>query len=266
MNHKRSLFRTPPTAAELYTPPAFADQAAQMLARSQARFGADRFRMEDPPEGDDTDKDKGDDGADADKDKGDDGADDPTAKLDLSKLPTEVQDLVKKYRKEAAEANGKAREEARQKAAEAAVADVTKKIAEALGLTKAETDKLTPEQLQQKLEESTSTATKAQEAAKQTQIELAVYRTASKKDIGGDPEALLDSRSFLAKVQALDPAAKDFNVTVTAAIKDAIKDNPKLKLQAGAGSSSADHGGAGGDTGSRTAKSLTDAVGGHYGV
>lgn len=265
MNRKRSLFRTPPTAAELYTPPAFADQAAQMLARSQARFGADRFRMEDPPE--DEGKGKEDEGKqDPPEDEGKGGEDDPTAKLDLSKLPNEVQELVKKYRKEAAEANGKAREEARQKAAEAAVADVTKKIAEALGLTKAETDKLTPEQLQQKLEESTSTASKAQEAAKQTQIELAVYRTASKKDIGGDPEALLDSRSFLAKVQTLDPAAKDFNDKVSQAIKDAIKDNPKLKLQAGAGSSSADHGGAGGDTGSKTAKSLTDAVGGHYGV
>jgi hypothetical protein len=261
-----SPFRHQPTAAELFTPPAFAEQAQQMLASAQARFGADRFRMEEGDDdadkgADDADKDKGGADDDADKDKG---GDDPTEKLELSKLPKEVQDIVKKYRKEAAEANGKAREEARTKAAEEATKAVTAKIAEALGLTSKETKDLTPEQLQKKLEESTSTATAAQAAAKQKDIELAVYRSASKA--GGDPDALLDSRSFLAKVQALDPSSDKFNDDVTKAIKDAVKENSKLKLQAGAGSSSADHGGAGGDTGTTKPKSLTDAVGGHYGV
>lgn len=248
--------------------PAQLEVLSGIRARNKARFGDDAFRMEEG-DGDSGDGDKGGDG-DGDKGgdsgDGDKGGDDAAEKLELSKLPKEVQDLVKKYRREAAEANGKAREEARQKAAEEASAAVIAKIGEALGLTKSETKELTSEELVKKLSEAEAKGGTAEAEAKQTKIELAVYRTASKKDVGGDPEALLDSRSFLAKVQALDPAAKDFNDKVSQAIKDAIKDNPKLKLQAGAGSSSADHSGGGGETGEKKSAGLTGAVAGHYGV
>jgi transketolase len=236
------------------------DVLESIRTRNKLRFGDDIFRMQDSDG-------ESDDDAGAEDDAGDPPNSDVTAKatekLDLAKLPTEVQEIVKRYRKEAAEANGKAREEARTKAAEAATAEVTKKIAEALGLTQKETKDLTPEQLQKKLEESTTAASAAREAAKQKDIELAVYRSANK--VGGDPDALLDSRSFLAKLRELDPSKEEFNDKVAAAIKDAVKENAKLKLQASAGVSSADHG-AGGDTGTKQVKSLTDAVSGHYGT
>lgn len=261
---KPSPFRQQPTARELYTPLAFADQAQQMLARAQSRFGADRFRMEEPD--DDADAKAAADKAAADKAAADAAAAadaDKNEKLELDKLPKEVQDLVKKYRKEAAEASGKARDEAKTKAAEDARAALIKEVGKTLGLVK-DDEKLTPEEFEKKLAEAGSETASAKAAAREKDIELAVYRGASKA--GGDPDALLDSRGFLAKLKDLDPSAKDFNEKVSAAIKDAVKENSKLKLQAGAGSSSADHGGAGGDTGTKTAKSLADAVGGHYGV
>ncbi|MBN1174557.1 MAG: hypothetical protein JXA67_20480, partial [Micromonosporaceae bacterium] len=63
-------------------------------------------------------------------------------------------------------------------------------------------------------------------AARQTAVELTVYRTAGKA--GADPDALLDSRTFLTAVAELDPAGADFADKVTDAIKTAVKTNPKL--------------------------------------
>jgi hypothetical protein len=62
---------------------------------------------------------------------------------------------------------------------------------------------------------------------RQSRIELAVFRTASKHQ--ADADALLDSRSFLATLADLDPTAVDFGAKVETAIKAAVKDNPKLK-------------------------------------
>lgn len=62
---------------------------------------------------------------------------------------------------------------------------------------------------------------------RQSRIELAVFRTASKHQ--ADADALLDSRTFLTGLADLDPSAADFGSKVEAAIKAAIKDNPKLK-------------------------------------
>lgn len=68
---------------------------------------------------------------------------------------------------------------------------------------------------------------KARDTARSTQVELAVHRTASKH--GADADSLLDSRAFLKAVAELDPTASDFASKVEAAIKTAVKDNPKLK-------------------------------------
>jgi hypothetical protein len=62
--------------------------------------------------------------------------------------------------------------------------------------------------------------------ARQTAVELAVYRSSS--GAGADASALLDSRAFLTQVADLDPTAADFGDKVAAAIKAAIKANPKL--------------------------------------
>lgn len=57
-------------------------------------------------------------------------------------------------------------------------------------------------------------------------VENALLRLAGKA--GGDVEALRDSRTFMTALAALDPSDKDFDAQVTAAVKDAIKANPKL--------------------------------------
>lgn len=78
--------------------------------------------------------------------------------------------------------------------------------------------------------------------AKQAKTELAVYKLASKN--GADPDALLDSRGFLAKLADLDPSD---TTKITKAIKDAVTDNPKLKAVQVAGSSGADFNGGSGE-------------------
>ncbi len=86
--------------------------------------------------------------------------------------------------------------------------------------------------------------------ARAATVELAVYKAAGKA--GGDPDALLDSRTFLAKLAALDPAASDFADKIATAIKDAVKDNPKL----GTAATTATQGGQG------PARQGTDVTGG----
>ena len=86
----------------------------------------------------------------------------------------------------------------------------------------------------------TQALTERETEARQARTELAVYKAASKLD--ADADALLDSRSFLAKLKDLDPSK---TADIDKAIKDAIKDNPKLKLVRAAGTSGANFGGSG---------------------
>ncbi|WP_076260862.1 hypothetical protein [Intrasporangium flavum] len=99
--------------------------------------------------------------------------------------------------------------------------------------------------------------TDSQRDGRQTKVELAVYKTASKHS--GDPDALLDSRAFLAKVADLDPSADDFQSKVDAAIKSAVADNPKLKAARAAGASGADRTGGSGERAAKP-KTLEDAI------
>lgn len=96
--------------------------------------------------------------------------------------------------------------------------------------------------------------------ARETAIELAVYKTAGKA--GGDPDALLDSRDFHKAVAGLDPDAADFGDKVTAAIKTAVKTNTKLSATPagqGPGKQGADHSGSGGGQNSKP-KTLAEAI------
>lgn len=95
-------------------------------------------------------------------------------------------------------------------------------IAKALGLDDGES-KPDPEALTRQL-------TEAQDAQRVTRVELAVYRMAAKA--GADPDALLDSRSFLDAVKDLDPSAETFADSVKAAISEAVKGNERLKAPA----------------------------------
>jgi len=65
---------------------------------------------------------------------------------------------------------------------------------------------------------------------RQSQIELAVLRNAGKHDANGD--ALLDSRSFMAKVGKLDPASDSFGDDLAEAIKSAVESSPQYKAGA----------------------------------
>ncbi len=240
----------------------------QIVARNRARFGHDAFRMEgdgDGGSGGDTgsgDGDGGDQGASGSGtgdgqggDAGDKGGDksgdaDKTTAGKVEELPDWAQTLIKNTRGEAAENRTKAT------AAEKKLTEQLDGIAKALGLK--EDEKTDPAKLASEL-------TKAQDQARQTAVELAVYRSSAKHQ--GDPDALLDSRGFLAKLADLDPTDAKFASKVETAIKDAVKDNPKLKATQAAGSSSADHGAGGsGEQGKRDPKTLTDAVGAHYGT
>lgn len=131
--------------------------------------------------------------------------------------------------------NGKDRTTAKTKAAEDARNELTQSIGKALGLIKDGEDKPDPAKLTQQITESAA-------AAKQAQTELAVYKAANKH--GADADALLDSRAFLAKIAELDPTK---TADIDKAIKEAVTDNPKLKLVQAAGQSGSDFSGGSGE-------------------
>ncbi len=88
----------------------------------------------------------------------------------------------------------------------------------------------------------TRSLTEQQAEAKQAKTELAVYKLAGKT--GADADALLDSRSFLAKLKEIDPTDAK---AITKAITDAVTENPKLKLARAAGASGSDFSGGSGE-------------------
>ncbi|MES9554784.1 MULTISPECIES: hypothetical protein [unclassified Streptomyces] len=110
---------------------------------------------------------------------------------------------------------GRSRVTAKQQAADDARAQLAQEIGRALGLVPGDTPP-DPAQLTQQLTES-------QAQARQTAVELAVYRTA--RAAGADPDALLDSRAFAASLADIDPTDAD---AVTDAVKAAVQANPKL--------------------------------------
>lgn len=147
--------------------------------------------------------------------------------------PAVLKAEIAKLRKE----NGAERTNAKTKAADDARAELTDKLAIALGIKK-EGEKPTAEQLTKELTEQQTTA-------KTAVTELAIYKAAGAN--GASPDALLDSRAFLASVAELDPASADFQKQVGAAIKKAVTDNPKLKAAPVAGASAVDHAGGTGE-------------------
>ncbi|GHA95502.1 hypothetical protein GCM10010330_57080 [Streptomyces tendae] len=131
-----------------------------------------------------------------------------------------------RLRKELKDANAeaaKARTGAKKQAAEEAKAQLVQEMGKALGLIKDDKDEAPdPAKLTAEIE-------RTQKAHRETAIELAVFRGAGKH--GADASALTDSRSFLKSIADLDPSAEGFDKAVSAAIKAAVADNPKLKAQ-----------------------------------
>jgi hypothetical protein len=138
--------------------------------------------------------------------------------------PKRFEKLVENLRGDVAAEKAK-REAAEQKAAEQQ-ADLMKKVAAAFGLDTGEEKPPTPEELTQKLAQEQARTKEFEDAARQTQVELAVYKTAGKH--GGDPDALLDSRGFANAIAKLDPASDSFAADVEKAVKQAVEANPKL--------------------------------------
>jgi len=123
--------------------------------------------------------------------------------------PKAAQAEIEKLRRE----NGAARTNAKAQAAEEAKKELAQTIGKALGLV--EDGPVDPAKLTEQL-------TQTQAQAKQAALELAVYRSTPDATVAN---ALLDSRSFLAKVANLDPSD---GTAIAAAVGEAVTDNPAL--------------------------------------
>ena len=134
----------------------------------------------------------------------------PEAKPNLWDDPAAAKAEIERLRKE----NGAARTTAKANAADEARNELAQTIGKALGLV--EDESIDPVQL-------TTQLTESQALARQAKVELAVFRAAT--DTDADPAALLDSRTFLAKLADLDPTD---SAAVTAAISEAVAVNPRL--------------------------------------
>lgn len=139
----------------------------------------------------------------------------PTAPTETpAETITRLTDEVKKARAEA----GKERVTAKENAAKEATTETLKRVGVALGLIVEENPD--PVKLLAQVQES-------QGKAKFAEVQLAVYHAAD--ELNGNAKALLDSRSFLEKVAAIDSSDQE---ALKAVIADAIKENPLLAKSA----------------------------------
>ncbi|MFB7707891.1 hypothetical protein [Streptomyces sp. NPDC056105] len=158
-------------------------------------------------------------------------ADEPkgkTPKFEGEFDPAKFEKLVENLRGDVAAEKAK-REAAEQKAKDDQAAFM-KKVAGAFGIETDEAKPPTPEELAKQLDEARGETKESRAQARQTQVELAVYKTAGQH--GGDPDALLDSRSFANAISKLDPSADGFDKAVGEAVKAAVDGNSKLAAKA----------------------------------
>ncbi|TMR99519.1 hypothetical protein [Nonomuraea basaltis] len=190
--------------------------------------------------------------------------------LRVDQLPEWGQKLFQNLRKEAGDYRAelrdvqKALEEAKQtqgpsrdEIAQQVQADFVQQIGKALGLVGDEQKELTPEQVIETLTAERDTTAKERDEEKDRHrralMELAVHRQGLK--LGADPDALLDSRSFLKKVRDLDTDAQDFAAKLGEVIELAVTENPKFKAGSLAGPPSRSGGEFAGGPGGRTPSS-----------
>lgn len=106
-----------------------------------------------------------------------------------------------------------------------------------------------------------STELTTQIEAKEAQLrELAIERATERaaRSAGVDPDALLDSRSFLSAAAKFDPASDSFMDDLASAIQSAAETNPKLKLAPVAKRSGAEIPGGNGGSGRLTREQATE--------
>lgn len=145
---------------------------------------------------------------------------------DFAALPEWAQKEIRSLRGESA-AQRTARQQAETKAQQDADARV-QAILKAAGIE-------TGDDGEDPVKAAATAREQAEAQARQARLELAVYRAAPTAN--GDAAALLDSRAFLTRVADLDPSDQD---AITGAIRDAIKDTPRLAVAQAAPRSGAD--------------------------
>lgn len=151
--------------------------------------------------------------------------DKPAEPASVDQLPDWAQKLVRDTRNEAAANRAKAKEHADALSAlEQKSQSQLDGIAKALGL---KPEEATPEQIMAERDAEKANAAASAAQARATRVELAVFRAA--KSAGADGDALLDSRSFVAKLDGLDPAADDFRQRVGDLIKAATEEDARYK-------------------------------------
>lgn len=193
------------------------------------------------------------DGDGADDGTGDGGDDSPWAD------PTKAKAEIERLRRENASARTKgntAKEQAATQAAKEARDALIQEVGKQLGLIE-DGAAPTAEQLLAQLTEKDSANQTLTTDHTSLQREHQVLLSAI--EAGADYSALLDSRSFLAKVAGLDPADDKFADDVKAAITKAVTDNPKLKATPVVGKGGSEFTGGSGE-GAGKAKSLEDAI------
>ncbi|MEU8623311.1 hypothetical protein [Streptomyces sp. NPDC048669] len=142
--------------------------------------------------------------------------------------PTRFEKLVENLRSDV-EAQ-KAKTAAAEQKAKDDQAAFMKKVAGAFGIETDEAKPPTPEELAQQLDEARGETKESRAQARQTQVELAVYKAAGTH--GGDPDALLDSRAFANAIAKLDPSTDGFDEAVGKAVTAAVESNSKLAAKA----------------------------------
>lgn len=146
----------------------------------------------------------------------------PAPTFDPTTLSPEAQAYLAKAKADAeAQARIKARDEAKAEAAKAATDEVTAKLAAALGLAPAAP--ADPAKLQAEIE-----ALKGTSASDKR--EIALWKTAAGAGVStAGLTRLTDSRSFMAKIEKLNPSEDDFATKLAAVVTEAITADPSLK-------------------------------------
>lgn len=134
---------------------------------------------------------------------------------DVASLPDWAQRELASARADAS----RARNEAKATAAQEATAEVTKRLAAALGITP-EGQAPDPATLQAQIVERET-------QLKIERIENAAYRAATR--LGANPEMLLNWSPFLASARQLDPSAADFATQLDAVVTGTVTGNPFLQ-------------------------------------
>lgn len=161
---------------------------------------------------------------------------DPNAPVDVNTLPANVQKLIADLRNEAAgHRQGKATEAQR-------ATDATTRLEAVLKAAGFNPDgsavQPSPEQLvaqmRQQAEAAEEYARAQEDKAWSASLKFQLHRTAGQ--LGADPDALLDSGSFIDSLDDIaddDPDSEAFRTALAVKVREALKANPRLAAQRG---------------------------------